>query len=68
MAAQVAEPTATPHEVTREEGRAVLDRQARRYLGMSGEEFARAWDEGRFDRDADRPEVMRVAMLLPLAR
>lgn len=46
----------------------MLDRQARQYLGMSGEEFARAWEAGELDQRADRPEVMRVAMLLPLGR
>ena len=68
MSISVQEPVTNPREVTREEGRAVLDRQARRYLNMSGDEFARAWDEGRFDQGADVPEVMRVAMLLPLGR
>ncbi len=65
----VATPTAesTPHELSREEGLAVLDRQARRYLGMSGDEFAQAWRSGKFDQQSDRPEVMRVAMLVPLA-
>lgn len=48
--------------------REVLDRQARRYLGMSGEDFISAWDAGRFRDDSDRPEVVRVAMLLPLGR
>lgn len=68
MTVHVQESSATPHEVSREEGRAVLDRQARQYLGMSGEEFARAWEAGELDQRADRPEVMRVAMLLPLGR
>jgi hypothetical protein len=53
----------SPHE-----GRNLFDRLARRELGMSGEEFIRAWEAGVFDDDPDRPEVMRVAMLLPLAR
>jgi hypothetical protein len=55
-------------EVSLEEGRAILDRQARRCLNMSGDEFARAWDAGEFDDDPDRPEVIDVAMLLPFAR
>lgn len=58
----------TSHELTQEEGRALLDEVAREYLGMSGDEFLRAWDAGEFDGDADRPEVMRVAMLIPLGR
>ena len=36
------------HEVTDEEGRAILDNAARHYLHMSGEEFLKAWKEGRF--------------------
>ena len=44
-------------------GRRLFDRQARRLLGMSGEEFARKWKQGDFP-DPDRPEIMRVAMLL----
>jgi hypothetical protein len=55
-------------ELTREEGRALLDREARRYLDMSAEEFIRAWEAGKFDDDPDRPDVMYVAMLLPLAQ
>jgi len=51
-------------ELDADEGRALLDRQARRYLGMSGEEFARAWERGELDLDAN-PDVARVAMLLP---
>jgi len=34
---------------------------------MSGEDFVRAWNEGEFADDADRPEVVRVVMLLPFA-
>jgi hypothetical protein len=51
-----------------EEARELLDRQARRHLGMSGEEFVAAWFAGHFADDPDRPEVMRVAMLLPFGR
>jgi hypothetical protein len=54
--------------LTEGEAREVLDRQARRYLDMSGEDFVAAWDAGRFRHDDDRPEVVRVAMLLPLGR
>lgn len=53
--------------VAPDEGAEILDEAARRYLGMSGAEFARAWEGGEFDGDPDRPEVMRVAALLPLA-
>jgi len=49
------------------EGRALLDRQARRYLDMSGEEFTHAWEAGEFV-DREDSAVVRVAMLLPFGR
>jgi hypothetical protein len=42
---------------------ALVDRQARRYFGMSGDEFIRAYRVGDLD-DADHLKVMEVAMLL----
>jgi hypothetical protein len=54
-------------ELTRDQGWTLLDKQARRYLGMSAEEFVRRWDLGDFAQD-DRYEVQRVAMLLPFGR
>jgi hypothetical protein len=54
-------------ELTSEEWMAFVDREARRYLHMSAEEFIRAWEAGEFDDDPDRPDVMYVAMLLPRA-
>jgi len=57
-----------PQELSREEGRALLDRQARYFLGISGDEFVRAWDAGEFDDDPDRPEVMNVVMLIGFAK
>lgn len=68
MAMPAEVPNGAIHDVSAEEGRAILDRAARHYLGMSGEEFAVAWNAGHFDDDPDRPEVMRVVMLLPFAR
>lgn len=53
-------------EVSRREGQELLDRQARKYLGMSGEEFARQYRAGSIERP-DRADVLRVAMLLPFA-
>jgi hypothetical protein len=52
--------------LTPDEGQELFDRQARRYLKMSGEEFLRRWEAGEFDHDPDRPDIMRVAMLIPL--
>ena len=45
----------------------LFDTQARRYLRMSGTEFIRRWKTGEF-RDVDTPDVIRIAMLMPLAR
>jgi hypothetical protein len=53
--------------LTQEEGIALLDRQARKYLGMSGEEFMRKWEAGEIE-DPDRTEVLTVAFLIPLAQ
>jgi hypothetical protein len=55
-------------EYSVEEGRAVFDAAARRHLGMSGDEFLRRWDAGEFADDPDRPEVIEVAMMVPLVR
>jgi len=52
--------------LSKDEGEKLLDRQARKYLHMSGKEFVRRWKAKEFD-DPDRPEIMRVAFLLPLA-
>ena len=52
--------------LSRDEGKKLLDRQARKCLHMSGEEFVRSWKAKEFE-DPDRPEIMRVAFLLPLA-
>ena len=61
--------TPTPEPVTEEQGFALLDKQAQARLGISGAEFLRRWDAGDYDApDCDRPEVVKVAMLMPLAR
>jgi hypothetical protein len=54
------------HEVSDAEGMAILDNAAHRYLNMSGEEFLRAWKEGRFDNGTcSDPGVTYVSMLIP---
>ena len=54
-------------EVSRSEGAAIVDDAARHLLSMSGDEFAKRWDAG--ERiDGDHVAIMKVAMLLPLAR
>jgi len=54
-------------ELTPDEGRALLDAEARKNLNMSRAEFIRAWDAGHF-ADQDTLAVHRVAMLLPFGR
>lgn len=56
------------HELSAAEAKDLLDGMARHYLGMSGEDFLRAWDAGEITASRDRPEVMRVAMLAQLGR
>ena len=59
----------TPGPVSHEEGLAILDEQARARLGISRIEFLRRWDAGEYEGpDGDRPEVVKVAMLIPLVR
>lgn len=48
------------------EGRELFDRLARRNCGMSGHDFISAWNEGRFKKDAERPEIAELAILIPL--
>ncbi len=52
-------------ELTREEGQRLLDQRARRFLGISGDEFRRRYGAGELDPDDDH--VLGVALLLPLA-
>jgi len=60
--------TGTMNELTLEDGRKLLDKQARRYLNMSGSEFIKKWEDGEFRDDPDRPDVMRLVMLIPFAK
>jgi hypothetical protein len=54
--------------LTKEETWEMFDRQARCYFDMSGEEFICAWESGEFDDDPDGPNVMWVAMMIPLVK
>lgn len=49
------------------EGIEILDQQAWKYLGMSGEEFLRRYEAGELDHDDYDFNVMRVSMLIPFA-
>lgn len=48
MATTKREPIEGVQIVSAAEAREVFDYQARRLMGMSGEEFLRRWDEGEF--------------------
>ena len=52
------------HVATDAEWLAMIDQLAHKYLGMSGDAFARAWEAGEIE-DPDRSEVLAVAMMLP---
>src|SRR6478672_10897778 len=54
-------------ELSEDEGRALFERQARKYMGMSGDEFLRKWDACEIE-DPDRSEVLTVVFLIPLVR
>ncbi len=68
MVKAIEDSTVTIKRLNRKQGLALLDKQARKYLSMSAEEFIKAWESGEFDDDPDRPEVMRLVMLLPFAK
>jgi hypothetical protein len=53
-------------ELSREEGRQMLDKRTRRELGMSIEEFEAAYNAG--ELDLSRSAVIGPVMLLPFAR
>lgn len=59
------------HYLSREEGRALFDAQAREQMGMSGDEFIRRWEAGEFDAVIDGPDhnkLMDLALLMPFGR
>ena len=57
----------TSVELTREEGRAMFDRNAREWLGMSGDEFIEKWEAGEIE-DPDRTDVIMLAIMIPFGR
>ncbi len=57
--------------LTPEESRAFFDQEARRLLGISGEEFVRRWEAGEYTEiadDPDHPEILDLYMISPLGR
>jgi len=54
--------------VDQKEGYEILDEAAKKYLGISAEEFLKRWDAGDYAGKADTTEVMRVVSLIHFAR
>lgn len=57
--------------LTREEGRALFDEDARSLLGISGDEFIRRLDAGEYDaieEDETGRQIVRLLMSVSLAR
>lgn len=52
--------------VSKEEGARILDRQARKYLNMSGNDFKKQYRLGMI-KDQDQSKVGRVAALIPFS-
>jgi hypothetical protein len=52
--------------ISKEEGAVRLDRAARKWLGMSGDEFVRRFKAGDIP-DPDRTEVIRLSILMQYA-
>lgn len=65
-AIRLKKPTPGIKYVSQHEGAVILDRQARKYLGMSGNEFVQRYRAGKIE-DLESTNVARVAMLIPLA-
>jgi hypothetical protein len=54
-----------------EESHQLFDREARRLMNMSGEEFIRKYDAGDFEGEMDGPQhhaLVKLVMLLPFGR
>lgn len=51
-------------EATPDDWSQIIDKSARRWLGISGAEFVARWNAGEF-ADDQRTEVTKVALLLP---
>ncbi len=53
-------------ELTQEEGRDLVDREARRVLGVGVDEFLTRYDAGELNLDDE--DVFALVMLIPFAR
>lgn len=62
----VAQPISEAQEISADDGRRIIDERARAYLGISGDEFVRRFEQGELDLRDDR--VYSIVLLLPLGR
>ena len=53
-------------ELSRDEGRKLVDPRSRQLLGLSVDDFENCYESGKLD--LSDPKVQRVAILLPFAR
>ena len=53
----------SPRILDAEEAWALYDSEARKHLGISADEFERAWEQGALRARLEESEVLRVAML-----
>ena len=57
-----------PRVLSREQARELFDRQSRKYLNLSREQFVQKWNAGKFNGESDCPNVIHLALLLPFAK
>ncbi len=61
--------TAKKHrKISRDEAMMLLDKAARRHLGVDGESFLRDWDAGKFEGYHDPAALLHVTTILPYVR
>ncbi len=54
-------------KISKGESWRVFDAASQRLLGISGDDFAQRWDDGKY-QGRDNTDVMKVAMLRPSGR
>ncbi len=55
-------------ELTQEQGQVLFDRESRKELGVSGDEFLAAYRAGALPQDWSPEALCRLELLLPMAR
>lgn len=57
--------------VTPEEGRRIFDEAARKWIGISGDEFIQRWEAGEYAEipdDLEHRRYLELSLMIPLAR